>query len=222
MALYEDDEMVGRLTAEAMAKAGTDVFQIFKLGDDDFHAARLLQLFDPPEGARVIDVGCGVGGMSRRMASLRPDLSWTLLNISAYQLGHCPDSMARVHAAFEDAPLADGSADAIMLAYVLGHLDLKRAMASAARLLTFGGVLFIWDMSAFDDADKERVKTTLDYTLHRVADVWQAAIDVGLRLTDLSNDFIATTADFARLVPAGELELLLDGVTPQLYRFIRC
>ena len=53
-------------------------------------------------------------------------------------------------------------------------------------------------------------KIALDYTLHQIADVWRTAIEMSFRLTALSNDFLATTEDFARLVPAAELEKLLD------------
>lgn len=111
------------------------------------HVDRLLELIDPPHGAVILDAGCGIGEVARLMAHARPDLEFQLLNVSAAQLAHCPDGMARILADFEATGLPDASVDVVMFNYSLCHsLNVPAALHEARRVLREGGILFVNDM----------------------------------------------------------------------------
>lgn len=222
MAIYDDDAQVERLTAEVL-EHGSDIFQIFRLAErDDAHVRRLLDFLDPPWRARVIDGGCGVGGVAWRMRRLRPDLDWTLVNISRSQLARCPRGMRKIEASLEEIPVVAGSADAMIIAYALGHVDLERTIEEAARVLASDGVLLIWDMVADSEADATRFHALLDYTLHQPAEIWGAAKRHGFRLAALTNNLRTSTKHFERVAGADVARQVLHGIKPEMYRFTRC
>lgn len=152
---YADDRIVGDITRQVV-DSGRSVLQIFQRGDEVEHVDFLLDRFNP-HGV-VLDVGCGVGAVSRLMALRRPDLEFILLNMSMSQLGMCPP-FASVCASAEAIPLRDGSVDCVMACYVMGHLDIKVALAELRRVLKVGGILFIVDMTGGE-------MPLLQYTAH--------------------------------------------------------
>mgnify|MGYP001548569030 CR=1 FL=1 len=169
--VYEDDELVGTLTDGVVRRFGR-ILEFYFLADKaEDHVAALLTLMNFPEGAVVLDAGCGVGEIARLMATARPDLRFILQNISASQLDMCPPFM-KLHGSFENIPLPDASVDAIMFNYSLGHGDLWRCFAEARRILRPGGILSVYDLAAFDPAPMKR---ELGYTIHAVAAVARAA-----------------------------------------------
>lgn len=143
--LYRDDAAVRAGTLEHLA-AGRTVFQMFQFGQNEAeHAARMLELAAPPHGGRVLSLGCGVGGMERLWQLQRPDLAFELVNISAAQLDLCACEGERVLADAEGYVSPRGPFDVVVLAYMLGHVDARATLRSAAANLKPGGRLLVAD-----------------------------------------------------------------------------
>jgi ubiquinone/menaquinone biosynthesis C-methylase UbiE len=103
-------------------------------------------------GARVLDVGCGTGVLTRRLAR-RPDVA------SVVGVDVAPSLLDRARAlcsalpnvTFEQGdatalPFADASYDVVVLDSTLSHVaDAERAIGEAARVLRPNGVLAVFD-----------------------------------------------------------------------------
>lgn len=215
---YRDDDAVDRVTRELIAQ-GKRVFNIYKFpGGDDRHIAELLRLFDPPKGATVLDAGCGIGTVAAGMKVARPDLDFILLNISPAQLRLCPPELPhRIEGSFEAIPLPDASVDAMMMNNSLGHGDLDAAMREAARVVRPGGVLFIFCVSAENDAV---LHASLDYRAYPRGLVDLAARHYGFAGGPLEIG-PTTSADLAALVGDDVCNRVLAGVECAAYRFVR-
>lgn len=143
--LYSDPELVARVTREHL-DAGRSVFQIFQLGADEHaHSLRVLELLKLPDRARVLSLGCGVGGMERYWHETRPDLEFELVNNSQVQLDLCVCPGRRVLGDANTYTAAQ-PADCVVLAYVLGHCDVPLALAAAAANARKGGVVAVLDV----------------------------------------------------------------------------
>jgi len=150
---YADDSVVRTFTESVMRYA--TVFQLFQLEESEHaHSLRLLELIKLPIGAKVLSLGCGVGGMEAYWQAARPDLDLTLVNISPAQLDLCLANGRRV---LIDAQEYRGEAcDVVVAAYMLGHVDPVRLVRIAAEHVRPGGVLLVADVfdstPAFDYA----------------------------------------------------------------------
>ena len=218
----DDDAKVGDLTRQVM-NAGCRVLQIYKFGDTERgHVAALLAYLNPPKNAHILDAGCGVGEVARLMAEERPDLNFTLLNISPAHLNMCPPELPKVRGRLEDlSAFDDGHFDAVMICYALGHADLEQTIGEASRVLRQHGILFIYDMTA---QDVNRLRESLSYQLHTPDTVAACAAKHGFP-ADLAVRVLPSNAsmrDFSRLETNAELFELLGAVQPILYRFVKC
>lgn len=114
-------------------------------------AARLAALPPLPEGARVLEVGCGTGLLTRRLRAalgggadiLATDLSPAMVAQAQAALGH--ESRLGFAAMDAEAPtLADGSIALIVSSLAAQWFsDLSEALAGLARLLAPGGRLML-------------------------------------------------------------------------------
>jgi SAM-dependent methyltransferase len=105
----------------------------------------VFDLLELPPGARILDAGCGNGGLWRHnLERLDPswrltlaDLSEGMLDAACAALG----SRARyVEADLQALPFADGAFDVVLANHVLYHVaDLPRALDELARVLAPGG-----------------------------------------------------------------------------------
>jgi SAM-dependent methyltransferase len=217
MALYGNDELV-RETTERVVGFGTHVFQIhwFCPNEAD-HVAALFSLFNPPEGARVLDAGCGIGAVSEYMRARNPSLSFVLQNISRAQLDLCRDDFEKIESDFHNIPLGDRSFDAVMFNYSLGHGQLDKVIAEAARLTKPGGVLFIYDFAGFN----ELTVSTLGYKVHPTEIVEDCAEQHGFKLDKAKFPRHTFTDHFKAVTDGVDLSCLFDGLAPAAWRFVK-
>ncbi|MFO0619446.1 MAG: class I SAM-dependent methyltransferase [Polyangiaceae bacterium] len=122
----------------------------------NLHLEEAIRTFvDGGPELRIVDAGCGVGGVAVYLASRNP--SWTLvgLNIGEVQLGLAQANASRAgvrdhvsfrRSAYEDMPIADASVQAVYFVESLCHSQKpERALAEAARVLAPGGALVLLD-----------------------------------------------------------------------------
>lgn len=219
IAPYGDDSNVAVVTRE-IVRLGGAVLETHKLaGNDRDHAGILLRCFDPAQGAAILDAGCGVGAVAALMQELRPDLRFSLLNVSAAQLALAPDSMPKVHGDFQKMPVEAATFDGVMFNFSLGHGLLDACVSEAARVLRPGGVLFIYDLTTNDQA---HVIPLVGYRPHGRSEVGAAAIRHGFTVSDVIENPPATTEQFRLLFGQGVLERHgLDRTWPIIYRFVK-
>jgi len=114
-----------------------------------------------PGPARILDGGCGAGGLIRRMKAAHSGWSWTGVDLSPVACGLARErtGLAILEASVEALPFANGSFDAVVYADVLYHVaDEAAAMREAHRLLRPGGLFvatapaYPWLWSYHDEA----------------------------------------------------------------------
>jgi len=110
------------------------------------HIWRELAARLPAGPARILDAGCGTGGLIRRLAARRPEWRWTGVDVEplacelARKLGAADVREASVTA----LPFGEGEFDAVVSADVLYHLDDDgAALREMARVLRPGGIVVI-------------------------------------------------------------------------------
>lgn len=205
-------------TAAAVA-AGMRVFNAGLFGStEQAHVDVLLDLMNPPQGAVIVDAGCGVGEVARLMAARRPDLTFILVNVSELQLQHCPPDMECHAVDFDQTGLPGGFADVVMFNYALCHSsDWLRTMREARRLLRPGGKLFINDMGKIDASPlPEDFESTLGATVHDDAAVIAWARSAGFELREVASPQMRVPR-LAQLL--GDRAGLLVGVAPVVWQF---
>lgn len=115
----------------------------------------------PGGPARILDAGCGTGGLMRRLQPLHPAWQWTGVDIAreACELARQRTTAEVIEGALESLPFAAGHFDAVVSADVLYHIgDDQAALAELARVLRPGGWLIVnvpaypWLWSYHDEA----------------------------------------------------------------------
>lgn len=117
--------------------------------DDFYGAATRFATLQLPENARVLDLGAGTGLLSLLIAGVRPDATFTLVDIAQPMLDQAASELAKRGIAHETVlrdltdELPAGEYDAIVSALAIHHLDdagKRDLYARAARALASGGV----------------------------------------------------------------------------------
>lgn len=147
-----------------------------------------------PAGARLLDAGCGTGGLLARLAALRPDLDLQGLEYdaeaAALARGKLPPGRdpGKLQVGSVNAmPYRDGQFDVIVSADVLCHaaVDEPAALAEFLRCLTPGGTLLVnlpayqWMASAHDVHVHNKRRYTLGQARRRLAEAGFTAVSGG-------------------------------------------
>lgn len=165
--LAADRRAAARLAAER-ARAASDSFRRHGADWDEMRALGLpgadieAALLDalPPRIGRLLDIGCGTGGLLERLAprieeGLGVDASRDMLALARTRLAERGLSHVSVRQAdMYRLALPDAAFDAVMLQMVLHYAeDPAAALAEACRVLRPGGVLVIVDLAPHQRAD---------------------------------------------------------------------
>jgi len=109
-----------------------------------------LMAWLPAGPANVLDAGCGLGGVTRRLANRLPAARVIGLNISHRQLSACRETCPTARFIQMDAArtgLASGSLDAVLSVEAAFHFQTRRDfLLEAARVLKPGGTLVLSDV----------------------------------------------------------------------------
>jgi arsenite methyltransferase len=160
MAVMEDP---GQNDAYAQAGQGEGILAYVQL----YHALQIAALVPP--GGRVLDLGCGPATQVVACARLRPDASFTGVELSRDMLARARATVAGAGAARVTlvpgdmtslAGIADGSYDCVTCTMTLHHLPdgdaLERTVRAARRVLVPGGAAYLADFGRMKRAATQR------------------------------------------------------------------
>lgn len=110
---------------------------------DPLHLRRIDRLLPLQSGQRVLEVGCGRGHLTARLAERGVDVVGVDANPKAAEVAIC-DRVVHMRAEGLDFP--DSSFDAVVSVHAIEHIPpLERALGEMARVLKAGGeALFIY------------------------------------------------------------------------------
>ena len=171
------------------------------------HLERELAAHQPAGPARLLDAGCGTGGLIRRLAPRHPEWRWTGVDVSplACELARARGGVEVVEGSVTALPFRDGEFSAVVSADVLYHLDDdEAALREMTRVLQPGGVAVInvpahrWLWSYHDVAVAGRRR----YTRLELAGKLARAGLTALRLTHWNSVLLPAIAARRKLFPA--------------------
>ncbi|MFC2046256.1 class I SAM-dependent methyltransferase [Chloroflexota bacterium] len=130
-------------------KARTMRLRVKTFYNTDYFDRIILPLLNVPQARRVLDVGCGYGGLSLLLARARPDLHITGVDVETGALESAAKSAAQdnlVNVNFEPSDahqlkFKDSQFEAVVCQTLLTHVrDAEEVMREMARVLMPGGV----------------------------------------------------------------------------------
>lgn len=210
-----DFKALDAITPSVVA-SGHSTFATHMYGrNDQDHAKYLLSMLNAPRGGRVVDMGCGVGEVSRWMKIYRPDLYFTLVNLSRKQLEMCPpslDGFIRLYADATNTRLTAAYYDRVMFNTALVQMDKTQALREACRILKPGGRVMLSECLRISGDNGEWTPLLQGY-VPTYRELEQAAFDAGLFIESGVN---APGDDrfFRRLLDEMDKGYLLDSVEP--------
>ncbi|WP_137124826.1 metalloregulator ArsR/SmtB family transcription factor [Roseomonas sp. HF4] len=149
-----------RVASEAFRRHGADWDEVRALGLPDAAIAAALDAALPARIGKLLDIGCGTGGLLERLAGrieegLGVDASRDMLALARTRLAERGLSHIAVRQAdMYRLPIADSVFDAVTLQMVLHYAeDPAVALAEAARVLKPGGIMVIVDLAPHQRGD---------------------------------------------------------------------
>jgi SAM-dependent methyltransferase len=153
------------------------------------HANLLAALAAAGERRRILDAGCGTGGLLVRLGAACPGATVLGLELDpeALRLARGKSAAPLCRGSVDRLPFAPGAFDAILSADVLCHagVDERRALAEFRRCLAPGGLLLLnlpaypWLYSAHDRAVANARRYAAGALRRLLADAGFAAIRLG-------------------------------------------
>lgn len=203
-------------TTDYLIERNIRALQIHRFaGGEGAHLARLERWAELPVGARVADMGCGVGEVARVFKELRPDLSFCLVNISEAQLLYADQTMQQYACSFLDVQEPAESFDAVLFCFSIGHENPAAAISEARRLLKPGGVLFIYDMVRHS-GDNDAI-SKIDYAVFPRE--YMESVSDGFRLDYYMEPF--DSGEFGEYVLGDDYGKFFAGTAPAIWRFLK-
>lgn len=201
-----------------LVNLGHRVFQIHRFAESEReHVGKLAEWADFDDSASVIDLGCGTGEVAKLMNEYRPDLEFTLVNISFGQLEYAPYWMRKIHCDFCHVPELSASYSGAMFCFSIGHSDIDAALKEAYRLLKKYGVLFIYDMvrvSGSNDSMRE-----VDYVVLTRDEMAGKIKTAGFEIDFYLEPF--DSGDYGRSVLGESFDQVFDGTIPAIWRLVK-
>jgi len=161
-------------------KHGLTVFNAAMMGATEReHVDKLISFIKPPSGATVVDMGCGVGGISRLMKESDPTSTcYGVTNVQAQvdvmrQLGGVEPVLCDYH----HVPLDDAVADVVLFSESIGYGDLIGLLKESYRLLKPSGVVVIKDVAGL--TGKPVWSTVWQWMVHPKGEIDQVAKELG-------------------------------------------
>lgn len=110
------------------------------------HVQLILKFFEPLEGKKVLDVGCGKGRFARVLQERAPGAEIWGLDISEEMLSFVPEGIHTRAGAMTELPFDDATFDCVYATESLEHaVEIERAVGELCRVLKTGGRLVIID-----------------------------------------------------------------------------
>jgi len=155
------------------ARLAAIIADAYRAGDVVETRQRVVDALQPRLGERLLDLGCGPGYMTYKLARSVGtdglvegiDLSQDMLTIAEQACTGLPQAKHRI-ADIVDLPFEDDSFDGAVAMQALAFVeDLDRALAEIKRVLTPGGRLIVldtdYDSVVWESADRDRMARVL-------------------------------------------------------------
>lgn len=150
---------------------------------EEGHVYVYEKLLDAPQGAVLVDMGCGVGGFGTLLEQVRPDIRVVNVVNDPSLIAHMQDrGLDCVQASFEHTPLDPDYADVVTFNESIGHGDIYKALAEAARVLRPGGILMVKDFTPTSPTLAAVHMGAWEYKVNSAAAMMHAAAVAGLSL----------------------------------------
>ena len=175
-----------------------------------------------PQGAAVLEAGCGVGAQTTALARRNPEARFTSVDISASSLAEAKRrvdeaGIANVefrHGDIFDLPFEEGSFDHVFVCFVLEHLSRPLdALVALGRLLRDGGTITVIEGdhgSAFFHPDSPAARAAIACQIELQArgggdaligrQVYPLLVDAGLEAVSVSPRVVYVDASRPELV----------------------